>query len=50
MPPAVRICVFEAELSERQDRVLERLGAERGAFEIAIFDINMVIELGVNLA
>ena len=50
MPPAIRILVLEAELSERQDGVLERLGAEWGAFEIAIFDINMVIKLGINLA
>ena len=50
MPPAIRILILKAELSERQDGVLERLGAEWGAFEIAIFDINMVIKLGVNLA
>ena len=47
MPPAIRIFVLVPELREGQDRVLVEGRAERGAFQIAIFDVNVIVKLGV---
>ena len=43
MPPAIYILILLRKVSEDDDGVLERLGAERSAFELALLNIDMVI-------
>jgi len=43
VPPAIYILILLRKVSEDDDGVLERLGAERSAFELALLNIDMVI-------
>ena len=49
MPPSISILIRQVELCECYDRVLERIVAERSAFEVSILDVNVVVELRVVL-
>ena len=49
VPPPIRVLVFEFELSEGEDGVFEVRRAEWSAFQIALFDVHVVVQLGVAL-
>ena len=49
MPPSISILIRQVKLCECYDWVLERIVAKRSAFEVAILDIDVIVELGVVL-
>ena len=47
MPPALSVLIFQIELGEGDNGVLERASSEWSAFQITILNVDVVVELRV---